>query len=147
MLFQFSLTDPRIEEPIDEGRKRIDIRYRNVARDGFFHWIAIHNRFGGTPYVMSECKNYTGDVANPELDQLTGRFAPWRGRVGLLLCRHLKDRALFVARCRDAAMANRGWVIVLDDDDLSELALMGVDPRWQAGQSQYLAAKMDELTR
>jgi hypothetical protein len=146
-VFQLSLADPRIEESINEGRKRIDVLFRNVARDGFFRRIATHALFGGTPNIICECKNYTDDVKNPEIDQLTGRFAPTRGRVGILLCRRIRDRAAVTARCRDAGLEGRGWVIALDDADLTLLAEHGLDPRWTAGQSQMLSSRMDDLTR
>jgi hypothetical protein len=68
-------------------------------------------------HVFVECKNYTGDPANPELDQLSGRFSPLRGQVGLLGCRTFTDKGLFLKRCRDTAQDQRGFCIALDDDD------------------------------
>ena len=70
---------------------------------------------------MVECKNYSHDPANPELDQLGGRFAPVRGRLGLLLARKFDDRELFLDRCRDAARDDRGFIIPLADEDVVRL--------------------------
>ena len=72
------------------------------------------------------------------MDQLRGRFAPHRGNFGILFCRKIGNRALFEARCRDVASAGAGWIIGVDDSDLTELAKAGVDPRWIAPQSRYL---------
>lgn len=66
-------------------------------------------------------KNYGRDLGNPELDQLSGRFSPSRGQVGLLACRDFVDKKLFIQRCRDTAVDQRGYVIALDDGDLSAL--------------------------
>jgi hypothetical protein len=74
-------------------------------------------------HVYVECKNYTGDPGNPELDQLAGRFSPLRGQVGLLVCRTLTDKALFIQRCRDTALDRRGYCLPLDDDDVAQLVL------------------------
>jgi hypothetical protein len=118
-LFYPSLTLPQIEYPIHRGRKRIDIAYANVAQRGFFGWIGNHYP---SAQIFVECKNVSEDPANPELDQLAGRFSPRRGKVGLLVCRGIEDKALMTARCRDASDDDRGYIIALDDDDLETLA-------------------------
>jgi hypothetical protein len=113
-----ALTNPEIEYPIHHGRKRIDIAYANVAERGFFGWVANHFP---SARIFVECKNYEGDPKNPELDQLTGRFSPRRGKVGLLICRRIRDKPTMAARCKDAANDDRGFVLALDDDDLDTL--------------------------
>jgi hypothetical protein len=118
-MFYPALSDPKIEDPIHEGRKRIDIRYTNTARQGFFRWLRLHSI--PCTYIAVECKNYQSDPANPELDQISSRFSPLRGNVGILVCRSFKDRELFVRRCRDTALDHRGFVLPLDDSDLRAL--------------------------
>jgi hypothetical protein len=91
-----------------------------------------------------ECKNYGGELANPEVDQLAGRFSPLRGRVGLLVHRGYGDKDLLIKRCRDTALDNRGFIIVLDDADLEEL----VDARRQNPYSvtfDLLRQRFDQL--
>jgi len=120
-LFYPALDMPLREVNIHQGRKRIDIVYTNVSESGFFHWL---NNAGDVPcgLVVVECKNYTGALANPELDQLTSRFSTRRGKFGLLCYRGFRDKkATVVQRCRDAALDDRGAVIALDDDDLGIL--------------------------
>jgi len=117
-LFYPSLADPVIQHEIHDGRKRIDITYTNMARHGFFQWVSMHYP---APHIFVECKNYGTDVANPELDQISGRFSPSRGRVGILVCRAFTDKRLFFARCQDTAHDDRGYVVALDDSDLLEL--------------------------
>lgn len=117
-LFYPNLTSPHIQYEIHEGRKRIDIRYTNMATGGFFSWLSKHFP---SAHVWIECKNYNKKVANPELDQLSGRFSPSRGRVGILVCRNYDDKAKFLQRCKDTAKDDRGWIIPLDDDDLRVL--------------------------
>lgn len=109
------LTMPRREREIHDGRKRIDISYTNAARSGFFAWFAGHRP---ALNIAVECKNYSSDPENPELDQLAGRFGPNRGVLGLLVCRSFDDKELFLRRCRDTAYDDRGFIIALDDDDL-----------------------------
>lgn len=118
-LFYPSLSCPIKEHEIHQGRKRIDIKYNNSATSGFFFQM-MNSPAARANSIFVECKNYTKEVANPELDQLAGRFAPNRGKLGLLLCRNIDDRALFIQRCRDTAQDDRGFIIVLEDSDLIE---------------------------
>lgn len=117
-LFYPSLVTPTKQQPIHDGRKRVDICYTNAATSGFFNWAAMHYP---AAHVFVECKNYGGDPANPELDQLSGRFSPSRGQLGLLVCRQLSDKPLFMQRCRDTAVDQHGYIIPLDDDDIASL--------------------------
>jgi hypothetical protein len=68
------------------------------------------------PSWSPNVKNYTTEVANPELDQIGGRFSTNRGKAGLLCCRSFEDRAVFVERCRDTLRDGHGLVIPVDDD-------------------------------
>ena len=71
---------------------------------------------------MVECKNYTGDPQNPELDQLMGRFSKHtRGVFGILACRQIKDISLFLDRCKDTLKDGRGLIIPLTDDDVIKI--------------------------
>lgn len=117
-LFYPDLVHPVYQHEIHEGRKRIDIKYTNMAGVGFFEWLAKHYT---APQIFVECKNYGSEVANPELDQLSGRFGRSRGNVGMLVCRRFKDKAKFQQRCRDTALDDRGYIIALDDEDLKTL--------------------------
>lgn len=117
-LFYPDLTNPVPQSKLHDGRKRVDIQYTNMAIAGFFKWISSHYPSG---LFFIECKNYGSEVANPELDQISGRFSPSRGKVGILTCRQFKDKSLFLTRCRDTAQDHRGFVIALDDSDLSAL--------------------------
>jgi hypothetical protein len=119
-LFHPSLVMPQRESRIHNGRKRIDIRFTNSSRSGYFWRVKEHHHVPAG-YVIVECKNYSEDVANPEIDQVAGRFNPVRGRFGLLVCRSIEDQDRCLDRCRDTFHDDRGWIIVLDDDDLKRL--------------------------
>lgn len=71
--------------------------------------------------IFVECKNYGGEVANPELDQLSGRLGRSRGNVGMLICSRFDNKAKFEQRCRDTALDDREYIIVMDNDDLKAL--------------------------
>jgi hypothetical protein len=119
-LFYPGLINPRIEHEIDQGRKRVDLRYTITGIGGFFRWV--QDNYPPQPHLYVECKNYSDDLGNEELDQLTGRFSPSRGgSVGLLVNRAFSDKDRFIQRCRDAALKNRGYVVPLDDEDLTRI--------------------------
>lgn len=113
-----SLCNPKKQHNIHEGRKRIDITYTNEAKNGFFSWLSQHYT---CPLIFVECKNYGNDIANPELDQLSGRFSPSRGQVGLLICRGINNKKLMYKRCTDTAKDHRGFIMTLDDSDIELL--------------------------
>jgi hypothetical protein len=107
------------EQEINEGRKRIDIVFNNGRREFFDNLVHLHRI--KCPYVFFECKNYISDPENPELDQLVGRFSDKRGKFGMLICRHVKDRQKMLKRCRDIVNDNRNFILVLDDSDIKIL--------------------------
>jgi hypothetical protein len=114
------LMHPKKERPIHGGRKRIDIYFENSAATGIFHLIPTVRQYP-CAYVPFECKNYTTEVANPELDQLAGRFSVQRGRVGFLCCRHFQNRQRFIESCRDTFTDGRGLILPLDDEAVLRL--------------------------
>ncbi len=138
-LFRPDLDEPEVQVRLHQGRKRVDLVFRNVASEGFFKWVGQHYP---AAKVFVECKNYNEDPANPELDQLTGRFSPKRGRVGLLVCRTIADRERMSARCRDAANDEHGYVIVLDDQDLHTLVDASDDNRFDLLRQRFDALIM-----
>lgn len=115
-LFHPVLVCPIRQTSIHEGRKRIDITYTNMARSGFFEWLARHHPSAN---VMVECKNYTRNLGNPEFDQISGRFSPSRGKYGLLVYRECDDKDKILASLRDTAKDDRGFVTPIDDADLA----------------------------
>jgi hypothetical protein len=117
-LFYPDLIHPKKEHEIHDGRKRIDIFCTNAAKTGFFATLAEE---GICPFVIMECKNYTSEIANPELDQIAGRFSPRRGRFGIIFCRDFENKAKFYTRCKDTASDDRGFIIALDDNDVCNL--------------------------
>ena len=119
-LFYPSLVQPRKEWEIHEGRKRIDIVYTNAADTGFFSHRRNNANINANAVIV-ECKNYSSDIANTELDQLLGRFDNNRGKLGILTCRTVDDAALLLMRCKDASMRSQGYVLVLTDADLVEM--------------------------
>ena len=132
-LFYPALTHPNVEVEIDEGRKRIDITFMNADREGFF-WRFPNITRRTAALIIVECKNYSRDVENPEVDQIAGRFADHRGWLGLLICRRNDDPQDLIARCRDAARNRREYIVPLDDNDITAmLRLVAAGHRNQVG--------------
>lgn len=141
LLFFSYVAHPKIEKKIHEGRKRIDIVFDNIAESGFFFLL-------GTIYnipcsqIMVECKNYSEDIANAELDQMSGRFSARRGKFGIICCRNIVDKETFIKREKDTFMDDRGLIIHLDDEDIIKLLddrKKGINP------DEYLINKYFEI--
>jgi len=130
-LFFPSLSSPTKQLKIHEGRKRIDITYVNNPMNGFFKWVLQHYP---SSHIFVECKNYGKEIGNPEVDQLSGRFSPSRGQVGLLVCRSVESQLKIDASCRDTANDRRGYILVLTDSDLVQLV---GDYQSSNGSSEY----------
>jgi hypothetical protein len=119
-LFSPSLRDGRVEQEIHDGLKRVDIWFKNW--DGprsFFGWLVMHQFKCAN--VVAECKNYSVDPENAEVDQLGMRFSPARGQVGFLVAPEFTDRDEVVERCRTVARDGHGYIVPLDYDDLEVL--------------------------
>lgn len=143
-IFYPLLRYPQKEEEIHEGRKRIDITFNNGDRFAFFSDLT--SKYGVfCPFIFIECKNYSSDPANPELDQLTGRFSDKRGKFGIMVCRSVKDKAVLLKRCKDTMLDNRGWTLVFDDDDIKALLKFRSEGN-RAGIHKFMHDKMRELT-
>jgi hypothetical protein len=137
-LFYPGLAQPIYQHRQHNGRKRVDITFANVAERGFFGWLAQHKT---SMQVFVECKNYSEDPDNPALDQLSGRFGVNRGEVGFLVCRTVSDKGKVAASCKDTATDGRGFMLVLDDEDLATL----VDQRATTGRLTLLKERFDAL--
>ncbi len=143
MLFYPYIMHPRIENEINDGRKRIDIVFNNVAEEGFFHLLPANYNIP-CQLIMVECKNYSKDINNPELDQMAGRFSPNRGRFGIICCRSLDNQSEFVKRERDTVKDGRGWIITLTDDDVIQLLN---DKKTGKSVDEFMLTKFDEIIR
>ncbi len=117
-LFFPHLMYPKKEHEVHDGRKRIDITFHNAAADGFFAHLKSSPTTASS-LIMMECKNYSTDIGNPELDQMAGRFSHLRGYFGIILCRKFKQKELFLQRCKDTAKDGRGIIMCLDDEDIT----------------------------
>lgn len=142
-LFHPFLITPVKEFEQHQGRKRIDIKFTNAATDGFFYHVLAANQTRARS-VLIECKNYVKEIKNPELDQLSGRFGHQRGFFGLLLCRKMEDRAKIISSCRDTASDGRGFMLALDDSDITQLLEWVRDGR-RREIDPYLHRRLDEI--
>jgi len=142
-MFSGSLRNPRKEEPISDGLKRIDISFTNRAKNGFFYALnKIHHV--QCPRVFFECKNYTDDLKNPEFDQMSGRLSDKRGRFGAIVCRTIQDKNKMIQRCRSILNNRHDYVIVLEDRDIKHLMFLK-DRKDEAAIDDFLEAKLGDL--
>lgn len=117
LIFYPYLVTPIVENEIHDGRKRIDISFDNASEDGFFYRLStVYNI--PSQFIFVECKNYSREIANPELDQIAGRFSPNRGKFGFITCRTIDDFERFLDRCADTYADDRGLIIPVVDNDL-----------------------------
>ncbi|HMK82099.1 MAG TPA: hypothetical protein VK503_00115 [Candidatus Bathyarchaeia archaeon] len=141
-IFDHELKNPAIENEINSGRGRIDIRFHNRNQPGFFKNLKeMHDIL--CPTISVECKNYVGDVRNPEFQQLASRLNNNRGLFGMLICRAVSDPAATVARSKDYLAAPARYMIVLDDGDLTRLARLKKQGNDEV--DEFMDRKLDEI--
>lgn len=144
LVFYPHLINPIKEREIHEGRKRIDITFDNASKNGIFYRLSENHRIP-CPYIFIECKNYSRDIVNPELDQIGGRFSVNRGQVGFIICRQIDNFQLFMNRCRDTYRDGRGLIIPLVDNDIVQL-LQNYDNWNTAFTERFLSERIREIT-
>lgn len=144
-LFGDQLTNFQIEDPINLGKKRIDIVAKNNSEKGFFSEIrSNHNVI--CPYIMFESKNLSHDLENPHYDQMIGRLSYERGYFGIITCRKIENKVKELEQLREIYNKNRFdkyYVLVIDDNDIKNMLLLkekGLKP------DEILESKMKELT-
>src|SRR5262249_26321817 len=96
--------------------------------------------------VPFECKNYTREMATPELDQIAGRLSYNRGWLGFVVGRRFEDRSRFIDRCRDNALEGRGFIVALVDDEISFMLSL-VKRNQREAIDPYLERRFDEVVR
>jgi hypothetical protein len=138
----------KIEQEINEGRKRVDIVFDNKSKlnEGFFYDLKA--QYGLiSPFIFVECKNYAEDPKNPEIDQIAMRLNKRRGQFGMLFCRKITKQKKIISLCRDLIREKPGdepHVIVLDDSHVRKM----IDFKLNQQNSEIddlLAEKMKEL--
>lgn len=138
-LFFPNLLNPKKEFEINDGRKRIDITYTNGKDSGLFYRISLDPNILAN-IVHVECKNYTNEIANPEIDQLLGRFNRERGRLGLLMFRESNNLSKLKMKCCDVAKQGNGIILPIDDNFL----LKGLE-LVKSGERRLLDKELDDL--
>lgn len=144
IIFYPHLINPVKENEIHDGRKRVDISFDNAARNGIFYRLQ-ENFHIPCPYIFVECKNYSRDIVNPELDQIAGRFSFRRGKVGIIICRQIENLPLFIERCRDTFRDDRGLVIPIVDRDLVDLLNNHNNWNWEYAE-RFFSDRIREIT-
>jgi len=128
-IFYPQLKNPKKEEKINQGRKRIDITFDNKAEEGFFKELRDRYKIH-CPIIFIECKNYTKALETPEYDQIDGRLNKRRGMFGIIVCRNIEDQDDVLQHCRDLVRENPGaekYVIVLVDEDIKYMIKRKLD--------------------
>jgi hypothetical protein len=124
-VFEGRLRKPRIEEFLAEDTQRADITFQNERVYGFFKQLAEGYNII-CPNIFIECKNYRGDIGNPEFAQIHNRLNKIRGQFGIIVCRTIKDARK--ARDRQNNLKNdQKYVIVLVDTDIKRLVRLKID--------------------
>jgi hypothetical protein len=52
---------------------------------------------------------------------MVGRLAPNKGKFGIIVCRDIKDKKLFLRRCADSYKSDHGLIIPFIDEDIIKI--------------------------
>ena len=142
-IFRTQIRYPIIEKEINEGRGSIDFTCRNKNKEGIFKDLK-EMRDIKCPDIIVECKNYENRLTNEEYSQLSDRLIPSRGMLGFLICRDKKDKKKVLKHCRDRQKGER-YIIVLDDNDLIELAKYKLNDEDDERINEFIDNKIKEI--
>jgi SAM-dependent methyltransferase len=138
-LFMPPLKNPKLEYVGSGGTKRIDIVMSNTQEPGFF--AGLSTRFNvPAPYIFIECKNYSSDISNPEIDQLAGRFTKQGGQFGMLVYRKASEE-LLLKRCQEKLKSDQ-YIVTLNDDDIIRMLKYRLD---HEDLEEFMDEKMQRL--
>lgn len=142
-IFGNSLSRGKKEVKMYDGRKRVDIVFDNFDKNGFFAFIR-DSYYIYCPKIFIECKNYSSDPANPEIDQLLGRLGKINGKLGILICREIENKNLLLQRCKPHIAADDKYILFLTDDDIIKLLNLKSENK-ENEIFEFLAEKWDSL--
>jgi hypothetical protein len=127
IIFDKRLRKPEMEEYLAKDTQRADITFQNQRECGFFKQLDEGYHIT-CPNIFVECKNYEGDIGNPEFAQIQNRLNKVRGQFGILSCRNIIDCEK--AEKRQANLkSDEKYVIVLTDEDMKTLAKFSINNR------------------
>ena len=136
-VFEPHLDSPHPQLQLDGGLRRVDITFTN-RRTGFFS--IVESQYPKSPFVLFECKNYSGEIGSPEYNQLGSTLGDnAKPQVGFLVCRKC-DRKKALGESR--RLSGRGLLMVLDDADL--LAMLEMKGR---GDDRGIILRLEEQFR
>jgi len=132
-----------LEKEVMSGLKRIDIFITNTADSGFFRTVRETHRVI-SPYVLVECKNYSVDIKNAEVDQLTARLTVDWGRFGIIVCRKNTDKDGIMNRLKGVRKIEpKNHVLCLEDSDMIRLLRLHLSDPDEV--DEYMNSKMEEI--
>ena len=118
-IFDDSLKKPQMEEVLAGRTQRCDITFQNERDNGFFKQLDEGYHIT-CPNIFIECKNYDGDIGNPEFAQIQNRLNKIRGQFGIIICRKVLDTQK--AKERQINLKNDDkYVIIFTDSDIKTL--------------------------
>ncbi|TKW61399.1 MAG: hypothetical protein DI628_01875 [Blastochloris viridis] len=134
---------PRMETRFDGGIKRVDLTFMNGSKSGFFNALRASANYRSS-MVFVECKNYTEEIQNPEIDQLANRFTHDRGRFGFIAFRETADWPRLLARCKSTSRGGNGLILPINDARLISL-IDAFDPNNDTAVNNLLFAWQREI--
>jgi hypothetical protein len=141
-VFENKLKKPEIEEYLAKKTQRADITFQNERECGFFKQLDEGYHIT-CPNIFIECKNYNGDIANPEFSQIQNRLNKHRGQFGIIVCRKIMN--IEKAKLRQENLKNDDkYVIVFTDKDIETLVKLKLDSK-EEEIDEFIENKFKEL--
>lgn len=142
LIFYPNLSNPIKEYPLADKTKKVDIVFQNSALKGFF--MDLSRRSIPSVRIYFECKNFSDDIANEEIDQLAGRLGVNTGKIGFLLSRKIENKERLLIRCKFIKDNQNSYLICLDDEDVINLLELRKNED-RRGISEFLTKRLEEL--